>query len=306
MATIDSTAIPDPVPEPGAGGSPGVAPAVQPLHRVFYWLLRRELWENRFIYLVPLIVAALFLVAFTLGAMRVPLSAFGFLDGALDLASKALMLTYVIITVIYCLGALHNERSDRSILFWKSLPVSDAATVVAKASFPIILLPLITFAIIALTQGITLLAGGAVLLARGVSGAALWSHSPLFAMWAAILYHLLTLHGLYWAPFYGWILLASSWARRAAFLWASLPIVAVLIIEKLVFNSSAFAHMLLSRLQGGPAAIPLPPFGAMAMRVPTLANVAAFVTSSGLWIGFAVCAVFLLAAARVRRYQGPI
>lgn len=85
-----------------------------------------------------------------------------------------------------------------------------------------------------------------------------------------------------------------------------LPVAAVLIIEKRVFNTSAFAHMLLSRLGGGPAAIPFPPSADMPMQAPTLANVGAFLASPGLWIGFAVCALFLAAAVRLRRYRGPI
>jgi len=306
VATVDPTDRPDPALGSQAGGSPAIGPALQSPLRLVYWSVRRELWENRFLYLVPLIVAALYLAAFTIGAMRLPLPAARPPGEALDFVSMVLMLTYVIISVIYCLGALHNERADRSILFWKSLPVSDVTTVVAKACFPIILLPLIIFAIIVVTQCITLLAGSAVLLARGVPAAQLWSQSSLLPMWAAMLYHLLTIHGLYYAPIYAWILLASGWARRAVFLWASLPVVAVLIVEKLVFNSSLFAHMLLSRLQGGSSAVPFPPRGGMPMQAPTLANVAAFVTSPGLWIGLAICAVFLAAAIRVRRYQGPI
>lgn len=300
MVTTDSTAVPDPAPEPGVGR------AALPPGRLIYWSVRRELWESRFIYIVPLIVAALYIVAFAVGATRVPLPAARFLGDPLDLASIVLMLTYVVIAVIYCLGALHNERYDRSILFWKSLPVSDVATVIAKASIPIVVLPLITFAIIVATQGVMLLAGSAVLLGRGFPAAVLWSQTSLLPMWAAMLYHLLTVHGLYYAPIYAWILLASGWARRAVFLWAGLPIIAALIIEKLVFNTSVFARILLSRLMGGPAAIPFPPSGHMPMQAPTLADVAAFVTSPGLWIGFAVCAVFLAAAVRLRRYQGPI
>ena len=76
----------------------------------------------------------------------------------LNFALFSVMLTYVILTVVYCLGALHNERSDRSILFWKSLPVSDVTTVIAKASIPILILPLITFVVLVVTQGIMLIA----------------------------------------------------------------------------------------------------------------------------------------------------
>jgi ABC-2 type transport system permease protein len=310
MATSHSTAIPDP-PEAQAGGSPpfglaGLSPA-----RLLYWSVRRELWENRWMYVVPLIVAAVFLCGFAIG-LRLPPATHvtvspppfrSFQATPLDLASFAVMFTYLVVTVIYCLGALHGERSDRSILFWKSLPVSDAMTVIAKATIPLVVLPLITFAIIVVTQGIMSVAGSAASIGRGVGGAA---QMPLLPMWAALLYHLLTVHALYYAPIYGWMLLVSAWARRAAFLWAALPVAAVLIVERLVFNTSAFAHVLLSRLGGGPAAIPFPPPANMPMEAPTLANLEGFLASPGLWIGLAVFAAFLAGAAWLRRRQGPI
>ena len=303
MSTGDSTAMPDSSPEPRAGGSPAPGLAVMSPIRLFYWSVRRELWENRFLYIAPLIVAAVFLLGFVIGVVHLPLSHGNasrspakHLLTPLDFASLVVMLTYLVVTVVYCLGALHNERSDRSILFWKSLPVSDVTTVIAKASIPMIVLPLITFAIIVVAQGIMLLA----------SAAALWTRTPILPMWAALLYHLLTVHALYYAPFYGWLLLVSAWARRAAFLWATVPVAAVLILERLVFHTSAFAHMLLSRIGGGPAATPFPPSGNMAIQAPTLANLGAFLASPGLWTGLAVCALFLAAAVRLRRYQGPI
>jgi ABC-2 type transport system permease protein len=216
------------------------------------------------------------------------------------------MLTYLIVAAIYCLGALHDERSDRSILFWKSLPVSDVTTVIAKASIPILLLPLIIFAVAVATQLSMLLIGSVMLLFRGAGAAMLWSHTPLLSMWAALLYHLLTAHSFYYAPFYGWLLLASAWARRAAFLWAVLPVIAIIVIEKLVFDTSVFGHMLLSRLLGGPAGVPFPPRGQMPMEMPTLANLEAFLTNAGLWIGLAIFGAFLAAAVWLRRRQGPI
>ncbi len=320
MSSTESTAMPDtPEPLPGAraGGSPASGPAALSPARLAYWSVRRELWEHRWIYIAPLIVAAVFLVGFVIGAARVPIpfprnvrfatrSLERVLEGPFDFASMALMLTYVVVAVIYCLAALHGERSDRSILFWKSLPVSDATTVIAKAVIPIVFLPLITFVIIVVTQGIMLLAGSAVLLGRGVDVAVLWAQLSLLPMWAATLYHLVSVHALYWAPFYGWLLLASAWARRAAFLWAGVPIAAVLIFEKLVFDTTAFGRMLLSQLGGGAAAVPFPPHGSMPMQAPTLANLGAFLTSPGLWIGLAVCALFLAAATWLRRRQGPI
>jgi ABC-2 type transport system permease protein len=305
--------MPDRSSEPQTDGSPTFGSAALSPARLFYWSLRREVWENRFIYIVPLIVAGVVLFGFAIGAAYVPHTRAGgspspaahAIMTPLNFAVFALMLTYVILTVIYCLGALYNERSDRGILFWKSLPVSDLTTVMAKASIPILVLPLITFVVLVVTQGIMLLAGNVALLEHGPGGVAPWVQTPILPLWAAMLYHLLTVHALYYAPIYGWLLLVSAWARRAPILWATLPVAAILIVEKLVFNTSAFGHMLLSRLGGGPGAIEYPPPGNMPIVAPTLANLGAFLASPGLWIGLAVCAAFLAAAVRVRRYQGP-
>jgi ABC-2 type transport system permease protein len=314
MVTSDSTAMPDPSSEPRADGSPASAPAALPAARLLYWSVRRELWENRFLYIVPLIVAAVVLFGFALGAgylshVRVDVTSSPgahALATPLNIAVFSLMLTYVIITVVYCLGALHNERADRSILFWKSLPVSDLTTVLAKASIPIVILPLITFALLVVTQGIMLLVGGAALLANGAAGSAPWVHTSILPLWAAMLYHLLTVHALYYAPIYGWLLLVSAWSRRATFLWATLPVAGAMMVEKLVFNSNVLADMLLSRLAGGPGAIEYPPPANMPIQAPTLANLGAFLASPGLWIGLVVCGLFLAAAVRVRRDQGPM
>ena len=63
------------------------------------------------------------------------------------MAARLIMGTTLLVAIFYCLGALHSERRDRSILFWKSLPVSDLTAVLAKATIPIVILPLLAFAI---------------------------------------------------------------------------------------------------------------------------------------------------------------
>src|ERR1700719_2466492 len=155
--------------------------------RPMYWSVRRELWENRSIYVAPLAVASVALFAFTLssiaGIWEEPLR----LDPAqpqapYDMAAGLMMLTSILVSVFYCLDALHGERRDRSILFWKSLPVSDLTTVLAKASIPLVVLPLLTFAIIIVMQLIMLLLSTAVLLMSGLSVATLWAPLPLFQM----------------------------------------------------------------------------------------------------------------------------
>ncbi|HLK33470.1 MAG TPA: hypothetical protein VKT29_10305, partial [Terriglobales bacterium] len=115
-----------------------------------------------------------------------------------------------------------------------------------------------------------------------------------------------TAHALWPAPVYCWLLLVSGWARRAVFLWAALPIVAIAGLEKVVFHTSHFLSLVALHLIGaGPADIMAPqtvfPTDPMAHIAP-----GQFLSSQGLWIGLAVAAVFLAAAVRLRRYQEPV
>jgi ABC-2 type transport system permease protein len=206
--------------------------------------------------------------------------------------------------VFYCLDALHGERRDRSILFWKSMPVSDLTTVLSKASIPLVVLPLLTFAIIVATQLIMLLLSTAVLLGSGLSVATLWTRLSLFQMSLMLLYHLLTVHVLWHAPIYSWLLLVSGWARRAAFLWAVLPVLVISVVEKIAFNTWHFAAMLGNRLTGGAEAVAFP--GRFPIDPGMQLTPGKFLSSPGLWIGLGVAAILLAAAVRLRRNREPI
>ncbi len=297
--------------------SEAMAPVnISPARRL-YWSVRREFWENRSIYLAPLAVGAIFLVAFFIGLIHLPdrmraaialspMQQHEAIQQPYALVAIMLMAIYLVVAVIYCLDALYGERRDRSVLFWKSLPVSDVTTVLAKASIPILVLPLVTFAVTAATQFIMLLASSAVLAGSGMSAAPLWAHVPLFKTSAINLYHLLVFHGIWYAPFYGWFLVVSAWSRRAPFLWATLPPVALGVVEKLAFNTSHFATLVQLRFTGGPMSDA--PAGKMAMTMDMMAphHLGQFLTGPGMWIGLAVTAVFLAVAVRLRRNRGPI
>ena len=112
-----------------------------------------------------------------------------------------------------------------------------------------------------------LLLSSVILSAGGLSVATLWSHLSLFQMSLMLLYHLLAVHSLWYAPFYGWLLLVSAWARRAPFLWAVLPPLAIGVGEKIAFNTSHFGTFLLHRLGGGTEAMTAP--GTMPMDPTT-------------------------------------
>src|SRR2546430_6911008 len=227
--------------------------------RPMYWSLRRELWENRSLYVAPLAVAAVMPFGFLISTIGMPQRrrAVLLLDPAqqramigkpYDVAATILIVVAFIVAVFYCLDALYGERRDRSILFWKSLPVSDRTSVLAKAIIPFAVLPAIVFAIVIVTQFVMLLLSTAVLLPSGLAGTT-WTRFNLIEQSPFLLYGLIAL-ALWHAPIYGWLLLVSSWARRATFLWAVIPLLAITIFETITFRTSHFIRMLGERLTG--------------------------------------------------------
>ncbi|MGA2019210.1 MAG: ABC transporter permease [Candidatus Sulfotelmatobacter sp.] len=301
---------------PESLGSRVTAPAALSATRPFYWSVRRELWEYRSIYLAPLAIAGVILLGFGFVLVHLPhtMRTLSSLDPAhqrtalaqpYDFAAGLIMGAAFIVSFFYSLDTLYGERRDRSIFFWKSLPVSDLTTVLAKASIPLLALPIIAFVITVVTQSIMLLLSSLVLLASGLSVATLWTQLELYQTLMMLLYHLVTVHMLWYAPIYAWLLLVSAWARRMPFLWAVLPPLAIHIFEKIAFHSSYFTALMKYRFSGGSAAVasmqgnfPIHP----GMHLTPLN----FLSSPGLWIGLGFAAAFLAAAARLRRYQGPI
>lgn len=284
--------------------------------RPFYWSLRRELWEYRSLYLAPLAVAGVVLIGFLPTLVHLPrkiralsnlnpMQQHDLIEQPFDVAAGMLMVTFMIVGAFYCLDALYGERRDRSILFWKSLPVSDFTAVLAKAAVPFLILPLITFVVTILTQSIMLLLSSIVLLGSGQSVAALWSQLSFFRMSFLLLYHLFSVHVLWEAPVYAWFLLASAWARRAPFLWGLLPPFAICVLEKMLFNTQYFLSMLLDRLSGaGFDAFTAP--GTMPMNPMTHLTPFRFLAAPGLWLGLLLAAAFLAGAVLLRRHRGPV
>ena len=277
-----------------------------------YWSIRRELWENRSIYIAPLTAGGVVLLGFVLLVLRIghisDLSSAaaaptpGVILLPYHVAAGIVMLAAAVVSVFYCLDALHGERRDRSVLFWKSLPVSDAITVLAKASIPLLILPLIAWAVAVLTQLVILVLSSALRLGGPGSAASLWSQAALLPMSGMLLYHLIAVHSLWYAPLYGWLLLVSAWARRATFLWAFLPPLAVVILERIVFNSSHFADLLHRRFSGGMetgASLP----GSMPIDPGTQITLGRYLSTPGLWLGLLLFAVFLAGAVQLRRYR---
>ncbi len=290
------------------------APAAISSAQRLYWALRRELWENRSIYIAPLAAAGVALLGFLLTLIHLPekirtvaalnpMQQHERIEQPFNAVAALLMGTFLIVELFYCVEALQRERRDRSILFWKSLPVSDLTTVAAKATIAFVVLPLLTVTITVATQFIMLLVSSAVLAGSDLSVATYWAQVSLLQMSLLLAYHIFTVHVLWSAPLYSWLLLVSAWARRAAFLWAVLPPLAITALEKLLFNTAHFAAFVGHFFMGGTEGVYVP--GTMPMDPMTHLTPGRFLGTPGLWIGLAITAAFLAAAVRLRRYRGP-
>jgi ABC-2 type transport system permease protein len=298
-------------------GSQETPSAIMVSPRPMYWSIRRELWENRSIFLAPLIVAAIVLFATFISVIGLPrrIRALPTLDPVklhavvmkpFSMAPAPIMLVTFLVGLFYSLDALYGERRDRSILFWKSLPVSDRTTVLSKASIPLVVLPLIGLVLGLIVQYVLLLLSTVILGASGMSPATVWSEFRFFQGPLVMLYGM-TVHVLWFAPIICWLLLISAWARRTPLLWAVLPPFAIMLLERMAFNGSYFARLLRYRVVGAMTEAfradskshgPLDRFAEL--------DPGRFLSTPGLWLGLLLAAACLAAAVRLRRNREPI
>ncbi len=293
-----------------------VASSWQAHVRTFYWLLRRELWEHRVLYIAPAVIAGLGVLGTLLGSLHLsnveraarladPASTYDYME-PYGFMAGTVFLGGVVVSILYCLAALHGERRDRSILFWKSLPVSDLMTVLSKAAVPTLIMPVIVFALVVVAQLAVVMLTSLVWLANGFDPRLMWAELDLPFLWAVLAYGLAFMT-LWHAPVFAWMFLVSAWARRVPFLWAAAPLAAIAIIEHLAFGARPGPNLLEHRFTGGFSG----PFTvgsrgeAPVSKLADLDPVRLF-SQPGVWIGLLVAAVFLFAAIRLRRSRGPI
>jgi ABC-2 type transport system permease protein len=310
--SVFSDTVPDGAPE--AAFQATAAASVLAPTRPFYWSVRRELWEHRAFYLGPLIAGGVVLFGLVLSVINISHHLHGAwqtkMEGAGELlaipygvAAFAILATATIVGVFYCVGALHNERRDRSLLFWKSLPVSDVTTVLAKAAVPTAVMPVIAFAVTIALQLVLLLLGSVVLAGHGVSPAPLWVVIPWPRMTLCLAYGLVAF-SLWYAPIYAWFLLVSGWAKRVTFIWAVLPPIGLCILEKIALDTWFLGDLLGRRLGGALEAA----FSRSSGDADTNLQIdlGGFLASADLWGGLVVAAAFLAAAVWQRRRRDAI
>lgn len=282
------------------------------MKRAFYWSVRRELWEHRSIWIAPLAVGVFALLAFMIALFgHFSASSIGVFSSMpidkqqvivampFSLAASMVGLTAWIVAIFYCLDALHGERRDRSILFWKSMPVSDTTTVLAKAAIPIVVVPCVALVIAVAVQALLIPLAAVGMSGSGADMAFILERLPIAPMAIAFAYGLIA-HALWYAPIFTLLLLVSGAVRRP-FLWIVVPVIAVQVLEKIAFGTNHGGELLKYRLLGGMTEA----FAADAMRGPitqlSQLDPMRFFASPSLWLGLLAAAAFVYIAVRVRR-----
>jgi ABC-2 type transport system permease protein len=292
----------------------------------FLWLIRREIWEHKAIWVAPaIVIGCLFILMLTGNVHLGPINEDGhfvFEEVPVELQLKLLMIVYSglafvifmvmgIVAFFYALDSLYADRRDRSVLFWKSLPLSDAETVLAKFTTAIVVIPLVALAASLVAQLVTAAGGSARLALEGLSGSLPWQPEALLGGFAvAVLWSVTAM--LWYSPVAGYLMLASAWAPRGPFLWAVLPPVGLWILEQVVVGTEHIGDFITGRLfglyrllgqqSGGEVNRPggdLEKIG----QVDLLGGLRDVYAAPDMWLGVLAAALLLTGAMWVRRYR---
>ncbi|MGK5067938.1 hypothetical protein [Janthinobacterium sp. RT4P48] len=328
--------------------------SISPINKM-KWLIRRELWEHKgmllwtpaIIGIAMTVLATLIMIgtiaqtkvrtAMTVNGEAITWSAIlgtrSFAPRRMEIietvannytyTATPLYLALGFLVFFYCLSALHDERRDRSVLFWKSLPISDAQTVLSKAAIALLVAPLIVVAAASLTSLLLLLILGSVLAANGIFVFSELLASPGLYLGPLRVFGLLPVYCLWALPTVGWLLMVSSWARSKVFLWAvGVPLLLLILtvwLGKLTLTENdinwiqmnvigrallgtipgswyLFEPELLPQVQAMAQGAPLP-------RVDIFSNSWSSLALPATWLGAAAGAALLYAAIRLRSWR---
>lgn len=282
-------------------------------------LIRRELWEHRALWIVPLSIAGFVLIAAMFPHADVQLDGadiatpqkymamFALFHAALTIPQFLLL---AVLLPYYLLDCLYAERKDRSILFWKALPVSDAQTVLSKVLVALAIVPLGVFVLTLFTD----IAASGILAVRLRNSEMMrvflrWDTEAWLQTQGLILAALIMIM-LWYAPIAGYLLLVSAWAKRNAFLWAAMPPLVAMLIEKIAFGTTYVFNLLGYRMNGiwgtlgfSKGAEKGPSVGEHAAGMLDRIKPLAALENIDLWLGLAVTVALVWLTIRIRRHQ---
>ncbi|MDT8319153.1 MAG: hypothetical protein RQ826_01365 [Xanthomonadales bacterium] len=216
-------------------------------------LIRREFWENKGAFrTTPLVIGGIyitFLLMSIFTTAHIDNDLYTFREGVRmmaeqptatrgDILYQIMLGSSVFFTVVmsfvvffYLLGALYDDRKDRSILFWKSLPASDTLTVASKLLAAMVLAPLAFLAVLIVTHLLMAIIASLMILSVDANPWSLFLSvaNPVKA-WGMIAVSWFA--ASIWAlPLFGWLLLVSAFAPRVPLLFAVLPPLVLSILQ---------------------------------------------------------------------------
>jgi ABC-2 type transport system permease protein len=286
------------------------------------WLVRREFWENRAIWMIPAVIGGFMVLIALFGnvelmsiSSQVPRQAVG--GGFLLAVGATFFAVMSIYSTWYLLDCLYADRKDRSVLFWKSMPISDTTTVLSKLATALIVIPAVYFA----AADLTTLIMAFIVSVRSSStiGGALW-HADLWLQLQALWLYMIVTTALWFLPIAAYLLVVSAWAKRAVMLWSILPPLALVLAERWLFDSHVIASEIAERLLGYPAEAFRDDPGCCSwvttvvdndsITTPTsiwgFFNAGRFFSSPEMWIGAAVGATLIVCAIQLRTRRTEI
>ena len=313
----------------------------------FITLMKREYWEHRGGFVkTPIWLTGIFLILVLMAGITGKSAMFRF-DGSenmvegglkyletqataeqLRMGTDALLYgtgavftgVLFVVVVFYCLGSLYDDRRDRSVLFWRSLPVSDMNTVLSKVATALILAPAIYFIALVLFQLLLMGLVGLIVLVQGGSPMQLiWLPAEPLSYWSRVL-GALVLQSLWLLPLYGWLMLVSAWARSKPFLWALLVPAALSLMEVWFHATASFklghslGDILLSRvttgfapiswqMNDGDESVMVGNAGAGEGLSTEWAVIIERLWTVDMWVGVVVGVAFFAGAIWIRRYR---
>ena len=294
--------------------------------RMFRTLIRREFWEHRSLWFAPLIVTGLLLACslLTHGAARIDASdSSEWLDPRVKsdlfaLAQWGLTIPHYLVMILlqtfYLLDCLYAERKDRSILFWKSLPVSDGATVLSKLAVGAVVLPLGTYVLALVTDVLFTIIWDLRAFIGQAPELVVWDTVAFLKTQTVMLLGLMV-SMLWYAPFWGTLLLASAVVRRNVLMWVTVVPLLAVIVERIAFGTRWLSRFLDYRTFGIWSDLHVesailgslrPVGGGEVVSIPEVfdrVHVGPAFQNIDLWLGLLFTAGCVFAAARVRRYR---
>jgi len=289
--------------------------------KMFFTLLKREYWEHQSFIKTPIILASVIVVILLIGMLSThdfmwsySVSSSGIINrtfhGSIDIGNHTnihhvismMLYSSVVIPILialcitiffYVLSSLYDERRDRSILFWRSMPISDTATVLSKVFSALITAPVLA-AIVALIAQIVVLI--LITIWGSIHIDNIWSFIWSFSLIKMFFnnFFLMILSALWLSPGLGWLWFVSSVAKKSPFLFAVFVPLGIMLVELLLLHSTHFAHLLAEWNHGLTALIShtshqLSPFY--------------IVSNVQFWIGLLIGSIFVAVATYIRRFN---